>query len=874
LLPHREAPPPPPERPARAALPGTGYVLPSPAQRPVGSLRIRGVVLEDGVPAAGVRVIATRPEAGQTLSELTCAEVLGQPGLKDDPVRCWTETSRLKLELLQARQGEAFIQAGTVTPPNGTFTLEGLPEGRFTLWALGPRGVGLWPEAEAGADGLELVLRDGLTLEGRVTGEDGLPVAGVRVTALYSEHTRFFDAETGADGRYRLGPLPFAPSYEVAFVKEGWQSELYWTSQGQHEDVRLLRPRHVQGRVLKGGEPVADAEVRLVDPLEHALTRTVSRTDAQGRFRFEGRPPREHFLAASHGGHHALLKVEPAPPGSPAVVLELGSALMVEGTVRGAGGAPVAGARVRVDAWEDLPPNRKATTDEEGRYRLGPLPPGEYPFSVTAPRHADGSGEKRRVGPDTGAVDFTLEPVPSIEGVAVDAEGRPLPGVELELRNPREDARVQREFGPNVEAGAEDTGRTDEEGRFRVDASQPGTYVLEVMPERGFLVERLEVQAPAMGLRWVLSRGASVSGTVTDERGAPMHPATVTVWRADEEGYSEASGGTDARGRFLLSGLPPGRYVVEATYAAGVVERSGAQRIELEADASKDVTVRLEDGWTLSGQVVDEAGQPVAGVRIVPDTPDEAQPEWRRSVGFISCSGPPSLRTGPEGRFTLRNLPGAELDLDAVKEGYRLLPARSSGGEPSKRERLRVRADTGEVRLVLGRLARIRGRLTGPDGAPVPAFTVNGTLGIDPGGAFAEPFEDSGPQHLAFTAPGMAVVHRMVETRAGMDLDMGEVRLTPGRRLSGQVLDARTSEPVKDAQAYASGARRPAGAPFRYEGLLRMGSEGRFESPRVEDGPITLSVTASGYLTHRQELGAGDLEGLTVRLTPGDSDLE
>jgi protocatechuate 3,4-dioxygenase beta subunit len=423
-----------------------------------------------------------------------------------------------------------------------------------------------------------------------------------------------------------------------------------------------------------------------------------------------------------------------------------------------------------------------------------------------------------------------------------------------------------------VEAGAKDSGRTDGEGRFEADASRPGPHVLVLKPGQGFLPERFQVDAPATGVRWVLRRGARVSGAVTDERGAPVPEATVGVWRTDSpDPYQEASGWADARGRFSLSGLRPGRYVVEATYAAGVVERTGAVHVELGASDAKDVTVRLEDGWTLSGQVVDEASEPVAGVRIVPDTPVEALPEWRQSVGFFSCSGPPPLRTGPDGRFTLHNLPANEITLDAVKEGYRFAPTRSSGGEPSTQKRLSVRAGTDGVRLVLERLPHIRGRLTGPDGAPLPAFGLNGVDLTDPGGAFAEPFEDSGMKYLSFRAPGMAPVLRVVETRAGVDVDLGEVRMSPGRRVSGRVLDARTSEPLS-AWAFATSAALPPEKLYHYDGGKYGRADGRFELPQVEDGPVTLFVGAHGYLTHRQPLGRGDEDGLTVRLTPATED--
>ncbi|MFE8595522.1 carboxypeptidase-like regulatory domain-containing protein [Archangium violaceum] len=246
--------PPASARPAHATRPGlsTGFLLPASTQRPSGGLRIRGIVLGESGPLGGVRVTATRPEAGQTLSELSCAEVLQKParGKLSD---CVKESAGTVLEQTLARQGESFVYAETTTADDGGFTLDGLPEGLFALWAVDTRGAGMWREVLAGTEGLELKLGEGVMLEGGVVEEDKFPLAGVRVTAVHKTHTRFFDAETGADGRYRMGPLPVA-EYLLVYEKEGWLPAL---GEGRSTaPVRLHRPRRLTGRVLSGGAPV------------------------------------------------------------------------------------------------------------------------------------------------------------------------------------------------------------------------------------------------------------------------------------------------------------------------------------------------------------------------------------------------------------------------------------------------------------------------------------------------------------------------------------------------------------------------------------------------------------------------------------------
>ena len=134
-------------RPARVS---TDFLRPAPSPLPDGSLRIRGVVLGDGGPVAGVRVSATRPEAGRTLSELFCGDVRHRPEWRQRLSKCMDEVVSTVLELVTVHEGEAPAYAETSTAEDGTFTLDGLPPGSFALWAVEARGAGMWPDVAAG----------------------------------------------------------------------------------------------------------------------------------------------------------------------------------------------------------------------------------------------------------------------------------------------------------------------------------------------------------------------------------------------------------------------------------------------------------------------------------------------------------------------------------------------------------------------------------------------------------------------------------------------------------------------------------------------------------------------------------------------------
>ncbi|MCY1018007.1 carboxypeptidase regulatory-like domain-containing protein [Pyxidicoccus sp. MSG2] len=845
-----------PEQVTRPARESTGFVLAAPSPRTDGDLRIRGVVLGGGGPLAGVHVFATRPQPGQTLSELSCGEVLQRREWRQKLPNCMNEAASAVVDFVLGREGEAPTYAETSTTEDGTFSLDGLPSGSFALWAVDARGASMWPDVAAGKEGLTLTLGEGLTLEGTVSSEDGALLAGARVTAVHTEHTRFFDTESGADGRYRLGPLPLA-SYRVAVSKEGWTPEL---AQGtEHEQVVLDRPRRLIGRVLSNGRPTPDVQVRaelwpeLDDGKQNGVhPDRLTTTDAEGRFTFDGLwSSSAYLLTATRGGQHASLQVEQeAFP--PEVILELGSALLVEGTVRDEAGHPVSGAFVAGKGYE-------ASTDAEGHYRLGPMEPGPISVRVSASRYR-GDSQRVESGPGNVRVDFTLAATVPIEGVVVDDEGHPEANAVLKLEQYVEDG-----DGETYSVGFT---ISDEEGLFRMEAPAPGAFNLDVRTGDELIREQQLVTAPSSNVRVVLPRKTRVSGTLTDERDAPIPGARVELWREGQSVRSMYLDTTDARGHFSIRSLEQGRFVLEATHVSGGVERSTSRPIELREREAVEVSLRLEAGWTLTGLAVDETGQPVAGVSVHTRLPQGATPAWRRGDEFGGL--PPFTLTGADGRFTLRHLQTEEVWLEVLANGLRFAPSRSEGGQPELK-RLLVRAGAPEVRLVLEHLGRIHGRLTGPDGAPLTRFSLNGKEAADPHGVFSRPIETSGTWRMEFTAKGMATVLREVEAQAGTDVDLGEIRLGAGRRVSGRVLDAETGEPLEGVSVLATRARISTVPIERHRGAVTTDADGNFSLPSVEPGPLQLFVEADHYRSQRLDLGAGDEEGLTVRLDQGAS---
>ncbi|MFP2927005.1 carboxypeptidase regulatory-like domain-containing protein [Pyxidicoccus sp. 3LG] len=835
-------------------------------QRPGVGLRITGTVVDTyGAPVAGARVSASRPVPGQTLSELPCPDV---------PVEAWHDdrdssdhgrkladcmglANELILDLVTAREGEAPVHGEATTAEDGSFVLEGLPQGPLALWVLSGRGAVMRPAIPAGTEGVELVLESGRGVEGTVLG-DGTPLAGARVTVVTDEHTRFFDATTDAKGRFHLGPIPDGLLFLVA-SSEGWLPEL--VSLGKARKVTLHRPHPLAGRVLFEGAPVPGVEVRVSsgEDLPGVSDRKAT-SDAQGRFSFVLPSGGTRALSAAHDGRYAIARVELSASTPADIVLELGSALQVEGLVSDEDRRPVTGARVSL-----ISPGggtvMESVTGADGHYRAGPVEPGTWSFRVEADRYVDlPEPVEHTLTQGMGRVDFTLARASSVTGRVTDAEGRPLKGLELALVLPGPEH-------PPYHSELQEKTWADEDGRFLLDAKAPGNYVIAVRDER-FRPVAFPVQTPSEDVHLTMRPGASVAGTVVDAQGLPLEDFLVEL--QDPELEDAPSPGptqrTDEQGRFHLQGVKPGHYLLLASRETDGIARRAWREVTLGDGTRSEVELRVEAERTLSGLVVDGAGRPLADVFVRARPPQEDAPHWKTEGRYTHHGPPPGTPTGPDGRFLLRHLTEASYDVSVRKDGYSLVPERSTGASLSKEELFHVGPDTGPLHVVLERQPHIVGRVVGPDGVPLLRFTLNRQEPDGTDGAFALPMSDKEERLIVIEASGMAPLTRAVEQGPrGADVDLGVLRMTPGRTVRGRVIDAETSAPVERAFIECS-----ANAWERYTtGYAYSAADGTFELHHVDTASVTLVVQARHrYLEQRVPLASAP-EELTVRMEAG-----
>ncbi len=515
---------------------------------------------------------------------------------------------------------------------------------------------------------LDLLLPDLAGLAGTV---DGLAAAGGAAEVWLEA-----EEEAGADALPRrrvvervglppgAGAAPFAFAglapgpYAVRVVQGARQSEpLPVVAEGAGRadlSLSLPEPASLAGAVLDArGAPLAGIELRLTrlsGPAEAPLEgppplRCV--TDGRGAYLVEGLGAGLWRVEVRQPGAGADAEVLRVVPGAAVVARDLllaaGGAL--EGEVRDALGRPIDGAEVALTPL--LGPGAPAVgrTDAQGRYLLEGLLAGTYRAEVRAPARLPGP-RAAVVAVSPGARE-TLDFVPSgrgrIEGL-VSRGAQRAAGAVVRLRSePGEGAGLER-----VERA-----RADGEGAFAFDGLAAGRYRLllsdgatrtggEVVLEEG---ERVRVDLELFEAR--------LSGIVlgADGRGVPGAEVLARPNRA-VVGVLDAQGRTDPEGRFVLGGLPVGRYDLEVRAPGRPPGRLLAAQADLPG-ADHPVSVVLTTGATVDVEVRGPDGRPVGGARLSVDLLG-AEVEARVTA-----------LTGPSGRVRLEGVPGGRVEVEA-----------------------------------------------------------------------------------------------------------------------------------------------------------------------------------------------------------------
>jgi len=313
--------------------------------------------------------------------------------------------------------------------------------------------------------------------------------------------------------------------------------------------------------------------------------------------------------------------------------------LRLEGQVIDSGDAPVANARVAIDAH----PTRVIDTDASGSFVFEGLMPRDYRLEATG---GDGyAGPVRlRLTDKSEPVTLRMKPAGTVDVAVTGDGGKPVAGAEVELRSTL-------------------TWRATTDAKGMVQLHGVGSvWAPLAVHAGGFAPAAIMLSTsgdPAVPAHVAISlaRGAPIAGRVVDAAGKPVANARVVATSASEpfpvvdprrDGVVTGADGafafpTLSAGTWRLTASDPGHGPATSPplVVDGVHPRTGVELV-------------VTDGGVVRGKVVDTNGRPVeaAEVRVVA----RGHVDWRARRQAL---------TGNDGAFEIRGLPLRAMDVVA-----------------------------------------------------------------------------------------------------------------------------------------------------------------------------------------------------------------
>ncbi|HHI79921.1 MAG TPA: carboxypeptidase regulatory-like domain-containing protein [Planctomycetes bacterium] len=587
----------------------------------------------------------------------------------------------------------------TTTGRDGSFVIRGLSSTRVFVEA---RKRGYFPgrasrRKEQGGQLLQLILGRGGFIQGKVTGKDGIPLERFSVLALPKKGRRLrIGPEWGRpprkgnpyvdrspwlgrqvkelkdpQGRFVLGPFPYGniqiTVYAPGYLRMSREVELGKGKKLPELAFPLQPGARLRGKVLAGGKPLSEAQVtwrRFHAPRGPSFL----------PFRFEGEPEDLDLMGLSSSLSH-----------------------------------------------------RSVLTDEEGRFFLDGVEPGE--IRVTA-RHPDWA--KRSLGPISVQAgkergDLVLEMMQGggIEGRVLGLSGQGQSGAMV--------------VAASIARGALKATTTKKDGSFQIHALPPGPYL--VFKTR-IDATRTDLWAQVVGnvrLRAATVREGKITRVLIEDRseggvdlygkitasGKPAPGAVLTLLGQDKKGplgIGVRSATADAQGNYRLPSVVPGQYLARITNytrsrpvgaQVAVEVRKGLRRQRLD--------LRFPDA-EIFGRIVDPEGKGVPGVRIRAISEDRRL----RGIGLVGMiagnAGADRDRSAGDGSFHLNRLAPGSWTVSAEPRGN--LANRFSSAERTGLV-LREGQKLEGIRIVLPRATVLEGEVVDGFGRPVAGARVS-----------------------------------------------------------------------------------------------------------------------------------------------------
>lgn len=337
------------------------------------------------------------------------------------------------------------------TNSRGEFEILKLPPAELSLkvFAEGFEESEKKATATEAGEPVEISLIGNAGLTGTVTDAvENQPIPNVKIRIAGTE----LSTETGEDGTYRLAQIPGRQA-TVQVVGRGYRQQEFQEN-FQVGEEKMLNVELKGGTILAGvvqdalsESPIVEAEVEVVG------TSQKSKTDEEGRFRFEDLMAGPRSLKISASGYHSVEKETELETDQEAQLkIGLKGDAVLSGTVVGAAGEkPLSGVQVAIAGGP-----RQIQTDENGSFRFENVPSGFHELEISHPGYRLARVARDLPSGKETTVDIALSGAASLTGIVTSNEGEPLGHATVRIQ------------GSDIKAAADDG------GRFRVEGLVPG----------------------------------------------------------------------------------------------------------------------------------------------------------------------------------------------------------------------------------------------------------------------------------------------------------------------------------------------------------------------------------------------------------------
>ena len=408
--------------------------------------------------------------------------------------------------------------------------------------------------------------------------------------------------------------------------------------------------------------------------------------------------------------------------------------------------------------------------------------------------------------------------------------------------------------------GQFETGRTGADGRWLVELATPVRFLsvytdpTAEQPSAYHREDRRLESGDSQEVRLELPAAGILSGVVLDAAGAPVPGAEVLGWHTrGEDVWPQVEPHlrvlTDEHGRFRVEDLAG--WILLVAQKGQQMATHGLRGALASGATVRDIMLRIDERHELTGTVLTETGEAVAGarVRLESHLPRGNLPPLERASG-LGYQGPSAQVTADDGgRFSWSVPVGQAGGVWASAAGF------APAGVPLRPGQERV-----EVRL--GSLSRFTVRVVDHRGEPVAGALV---LACRENVFASDPTDVDGWIELRFPKPGPAALLARADghalTAAGpFDLQPGmapiELRLGISHNLEGVVVDA-SGAPIRGAKVRIAGDRLLEGsgrlldARPTWEALHGLhetvtDAAGGFRFPDLYAGEFRIEVTPEG----------------------------